>query len=64
MMANWDFNRGPYDLIDKETAAQLHQENITLRHRAFIAAKLERRKIADWLVQCGLDDLGAEVRDG
>ena len=63
-MAKWAWNRGEFDQMDREEAARLRQENITLRHNAWLAAKAERERIADWLVGSGLEDLGAEVRAG
>jgi len=63
-MAKWEWNRGEYDQMDKEQAAQLRQENITLQHNAWLAARAEREKIADWLCQCGQEEIGLEVRNG
>lgn len=58
------WNRGEFDMMDRERASQLTQENITLRHRAFLAAQEERELIAQWLLDRGHEDLGLAVRRG
>jgi len=69
-MPMMEANRGLHDMLDRETAAQLIQENITLKHQAMIskikgnkASTDERRDIADWLCDEGHEELGLAVLD-
>ena len=55
------WNRGEFDMMDRETASQLTQENITLRHDVWLVAKAERDRISAWVIKRGHDDLARQL---